>query len=285
MTLREIIEKETIIIAPCAYDVVTAQIVEQAGYPVCWVTGFGNEASDLGYPDLSLTNSVEMIRRAANIAQVVNVPIICDADTGFGGVINLYRTVKMFETVGVSGIHIEDQTFPKRCGFLAGKNVISSEKFVKKIQAAISARKSREFLIFARTDAKALGVDEVIRRLNLYIENGADVAMLGDLYTFDEFKRIAREVKGPIAACAADEDNFSSQPNFSVDEWRETGVKFAVYWHLLLFTAMKAVERAVKILKVSGTTDSLGKEIFSYKEYEKIVNLSNWLEIDKKYGG
>jgi len=284
MKLKDIIAKESLIIAPCAYDVVTAQIAEQAGFPVCWITGLGNEASDLGCPDLSLTNSVEMVRKAANIAQVVNIPIICDADTGFGGVTNLYRTVRMFESGGVSGIHIEDQTFPKRCGVLAGKKVIPAEEFVKKIQAANSARRSKDFLIIARTDSKAMGVDEVIRRLNLYLENGADVAMMGDFFTFDEYKKITTQVKGPVAACAADEDHFSIQPNFSIEEWKQTGVKFALYWHLLLFTAMKAVEKAVKTLKETGTTASLDKEIFRYKEYEKIVKLSTWLEIDKKYG-
>ena len=284
MALRDILSSEPIVIAPCAYDVVTAQIVANAGYPVCWITGLGHEASDLGCPDVSLTNAVEMARKAANIAQVVAVPIICDADTGFGGVPNLVRTVKMFETAGVSGIHIEDQTFPKRCGVLAGKQVISADAFGKKIQAAVAARRSPEFLIIARTDAKALGIDEVIRRLNLYVDHGADVAMLGDFYTLEEYQRIAGEVKAPIAACAADEDHFAIQPNFSVEEWKKTGVKMVAYWHLLLFAAMQAVDKAVRTLKTTGTTDSLQNDIFRYAEYAKIVNLSSWLALDEKYG-
>ncbi len=198
MSFRDVLKKESIIIAPGAYDVVSAQIIEKAGFPVCYITGLGNEASDLGCPDLGLTNSVEIIRKAANIAQVVDVPVVCDADTGFGGVTNLVRTVKMFEAAGVGGIHIEDQTFPKRCGLLAGKKVITAEAFAKKIQAAIAARNSEEFVIIARTDAKALGIDEVIRRLNLYVDSGADMGMLGDGYTFDEYTRIAKEVKAPI---------------------------------------------------------------------------------------
>jgi 2-methylisocitrate lyase-like PEP mutase family enzyme len=225
-----------------------------------------------------------MTRKAANIAQVVEVPIVCDADTGFGGVPNLVRTVKLFEAAGVSAIHIEDQTFPKRCGVLAGKHVIAADAFVKKIQAAIAVRRSPEFLIIARTDAKALGIDEVIRRLKLYVNHGADVAMLGDFYTFDEYQRIAREVKAPIAACAADEDHFAIQPNFSVEEWRKTGVKMIAYWHLLLFTAMQAVEKALRTLKSTGTTESLKNDIFRYEEYAKIVDLSSWLALDEKYG-
>lgn len=284
MSLRDVLKKEPIVIAPCAYDVVTAQIVASAGYPVCWITGLGHEASDLGCPDVGLTNAVELIRKAANIAQVVDVPIICDADTGFGGIPNLVRSVRMFEAAGVSAIHIEDQTFPKRCGVLAGKHVIGADAFAKKIEAAVAARHSPEFLIIARTDAKALGVDEVIRRLNLYVDHGADVAMLGDLYTFDEYQRIADVVKAPIAACAADEDHFSIQPNFSVDEWKKAGVKLVAYWHLLLFAAMKAVQRAVRTLNATGTTDSLSGDIMRYGEYAEIVKLSAWLSLDQKYG-
>ena len=284
MSFRDVLKKKSIIIAPGAYDVVSAQIIEKAGFPVCYITGLGNEASDLGCPDLGLTNSVEIIRKAANIAQVVDVPVVCDADTGFGGVTNLVRTVKMFEAAGVGAIHIEDQTFPKRCGLLAGKKVITAEAFAKKIQAAIAARHSEEFVIIARTDAKALGIDEVIRRLNLYVDSGADMGMLGDGYTFDEYTRIAKEVKAPIVACSADEDHFSFQPNFSVDEWKKTGVKMVVYWHLPLFAAMKAVEKAVNILKTTGSTNALKKDIFRYREYQKVVKLTKWLEIDEKYG-
>jgi 2,3-dimethylmalate lyase len=284
MSFRDIIKKEDIIIAPGAYDVVSAQIIEKAGFPVCYITGLGNEASDLGCPDLGLTNSMEIIRKAANIAQVVDVPVVCDADTGFGGVTNLVRTVKMFESAGIGGIHLEDQTFPKRCGVLAGKKVIAAEAFVKKIQAAIAARNSEDFVIIARTDAKALGIDEVIRRLNRYVDHGADMGMLGDYYTFDEYQRIAGEVKAPVVACASDEDHFSIQPNFSVDDWKKTGMKMVLYWHLPLFTAMKAVEKAVTVLKTTGSTDTLRNAIFRYKDYEKVVNLSKWLEIDEKYG-
>ncbi len=285
MSLRDILRDEAIVIAPCAYDVVSAQIVASAGYPVCWITGLGHEASDLGCPDVGLTNAVELIRKASNVAQAVDVPIICDADTGFGGISNLVRTVKMFEAAGVSAIHIEDQTFPKRCGVLAGKQVIAADTFAKTIEAAVAARHSCDFHIIARTDAKALGVDEVIRRLNLYADCGADVAMLGDLYSFDEYQRIASAVKVPIAACAADEEHFSIQPNFSVEEWTRTGVKMVAYWHLLLFTAMKAVQRAVRTLKMSGTTERLSDDIMRYGEYADIVKLSAWLSLDRTFGG
>ena len=181
MMLKEVLQQHEIIIALGAYDTVSAQIIEKAGFPVTYIGGLGNEASDIGYPDIGLTTSTEIVRRAWNIVQRVRVPVVCDADTGFGGALNLYRTIRMFESVGVGGIHIEDQTFPKRCGVLAGKRVIPAMDFAKKIRAAVDARRSEDFLIIARTDAKStFGVDEVIKRLNLYIENGADMGMLGD---------------------------------------------------------------------------------------------------------
>jgi 2-methylisocitrate lyase-like PEP mutase family enzyme len=285
MLLRELIETQDIIIAPGAYDVVSAQIIERAGFPLAYITGLGNEASDLGCPDLGLTTSTELIRRAGNVVRSVSVPVVCDADTGFGGALNVYRTVRMFESAGISGVHIEDQTFPKRCGVLAGKKVIPAEDFAKRVRAAVDARESKDFVIIARTDAKAsLGIEEAIRRLNMYVENGADMAMMGDFYSLDEYKRIVTEVKAPIVACASCHAHFSLQPDFSVDEWRKAGVKMVLYWHLPLFAAMKAVTKVVNMLKDSGTTRQMREELVTYEEYEEVLKLSKWLSIDEKYG-
>jgi 2-methylisocitrate lyase-like PEP mutase family enzyme len=279
---RELIEREDIIIAPGAYDVVSAQIIEKADFPVVYITGLGNEASDLGCPDIGLTTATEIVRRAANVVQAVKVPVLCDADTGFGGAVNLYRTIRMFESAGLSGVHIEDQTFPKKCGVLAGKQVIPAEEFARKIRIAVDARRSEDFVIIARTDAKAsMGIDEAIRRLNMYVENGADLAMLGDFYTLDEYQRIVNEVTVPIVACASDHYHFSLQPDFSVDEWKKAGVKMVIYWHLPLFAAMRAVERIVKMLKKTGATRQMRKELFTYGEYEEIVKIQEWLKIDE----
>ncbi|MFC1992770.1 oxaloacetate decarboxylase [Chloroflexota bacterium] len=284
MKLRELIAKEDIIITPGAYDVVSAQIIEKVGFPAVYITGLGNEASDLGYPDMGLANAVEVIRRAGNVAQSVSIPIVCDSDTGYGGVMNIYRTIQMFEATGISGVHIEDQTFPKRCGLLSGKGVIPAEDFARRVRLAADARKSKDFLIIARTDAKALlGIDEAIKRLNLYAENGADMVMVGDFYTFEEYKRIAKEVKLPLVAVAADPEHYSDQPDFSIDEWKRTGVKMVLYWYIPLFSAMKAVYRALKTFKDSGTTKQIIDDMFTYGEYSEVVGLQKWLEIDEKY--
>ncbi len=285
MRLREILEREELILAPGAYDVVSAQLVERAGYPVSYITGLGHEASDLGCPDLGLANAAEIIRKAANIVQAVSTPVVCDADTGFGGATNMWRTVRLFEAAGVSGIHIEDQTFPKRCGVLAGKRVIPRDLFARRVRAAVEARQSPDFIIIARTDAKALGIEEVIRRLKTYLDSGADMGMLGDFYSLEEYRKITRAVRAPIVACAADRDHAETQPNFGLEEWRRTGVKMVVYWHLLLFAAMKAVERTAAALKAQGTTAAIEGDLCSYAEYEQVVKLSSWLRIDREYGG
>lgn len=280
MKLRELLDKKEIIIAPAAYDVVSAQIIERAGFPIAYLSGLGNEASDLGYPDLGLTSVVEIVRKAGNIAGVVNVPVVCDADTGFGGDINVCRTVSMFETAGVSAVHIEDQTFPKRCGALRGKQVIGAEQFAKRIRVAADARKNRDFMIIARTDsAVSGGIDEAIRRLNIYIENGADMAMVGDLYSLDQYLRLAREVKAPLVACAADPGRFQIQPDLTLDQWKKTGVKIVLYWYLPLFAAMKAVQRAVFSLKQTGSVKEIVQELFTYQEYAETVALDKWLGI------
>lgn len=285
MNMRDVLENHELVIAPGAYDTISARIIEKAGFPIAYLTGLANEASDLGYPDLGFTTSTELVRRASNIAQCVQVPVVCDADTGFGSALNLHRTVRMFEAAGVSAIHIEDQTFPKRCGILAGKDVISADAFAKKIRAAVDSRRSQDFLIIARTDAKpSSGLQDVIRRLNLYVEHGADMGMLGDFYTLDEYQRIVREVQAPIIALASCHDKFSIQPDISVDDWKKIGVKMVVYWHLPLFAAMKAVTGVVESLKRSGTTSQLKESVFTYSEYEEVVNLSEWLEFDKKFG-
>ncbi len=285
MLLRELIETQDIIIVPGAYDVVSAQIIEKAGFPIAYITGLGNEASDMGCPDLGLTTSTELIRRAHNVVQSVSVPVVCDADTGFGGALNIHRTVRMFESAGVSGVHIEDQTFPKRCGVLAGKKVIPAEDFARRVRAAVDARESKGFVIIARTDAKAsLGIEEAIRRLNMYVENGADMAMVGDFYSLAEYQRIVTEVKAPIVACASCHAHFSLQPDFSVDEWKKAGVKMVLYWHLPLFAAMKAVTKVVNMLKDSGTIRQMREELCTYEEYKEVVKLSDWLSIDEKYG-
>jgi len=277
-SLNKIINGKSVIMGPGAYDAVSAQIIEREGFDIVYISGLSNEASELGRPDLGFTTETEIVRRAANIVEAVNVPVICDADTGFGGALNLWRTVREFEKAGVSAIHIEDQAFPKRCGVLPGKNVIPAEDFVKKIRIALNARKSNDFLIIARTDSKSHGgVEEVIRRANLYKEEGADIIMLGDFFTFKEYALIAKEVDIPIAT--VDSAFLPAQPHFSKKQWEEMGIKMIFYWSLPLFAAMKAVTEAVRLLKTKGSVEEIKHKIFTYDEYGEIVELHRWVNI------
>jgi len=281
-TLRSVIKENDIIIAPGAYDVVSAEIIEKEGFDVVYISGLGVEASDIGRPDIGLTTETEITRRASKIVQSVNKPVICDADTGYGGLKNVWQTVRDFEVIGVSAIHIEDQTFPKRCGALPGKGVVSLDEYVKKLKVMLDARRSDDFLVIARTDAKILGIDEVIKRLKTYAGVGADMVFLGDFYTKDEYKQIVDEVNAPIIAC----DNAfmpCEQPIFTREEWKEIGIKMVIYWALPLFTAMKAITKALRTLKEKGTVVEMRDEIFSYEEYGKIVELQRWLDFDGRY--
>ncbi len=282
MSLKKIFKEKSIIMAPGAYDAVSAQIIEKEGFEVLSISGLSNEASELGRPDLGFTTETEIVRRAANIAEVVNIPVVCDADTGFGGSLNLWRTVREFERAGVSAIHIEDQVFPKRCGALPGKNVVPAEFFAKKIKIALDARKSSDFLIIARTDSKTHGgVEEVIRRANIYTEQGADMIMLGDFFTYKEYTRITKEVKAPI--CTVDSAFLPAQPHFTKKDWEEMGVKMVFYWSIPLFAAMKAVTEAVRCLKNKGSVEEIKDKIFTYDEYGEIVELLKWKDITDEY--
>ena len=282
-TLRTLLAGPDVIAAPGAYDALSARVIAQAGYPLVYLSGLANEASDLGYPDLGFTTAAELVRRAGNIKRVVDVPVVCDADTGFGGMANLCRTVREFEAAGVSAIHIEDQTFPKRCGLLDGKEVVSPAQFCRVVEQACAERDSDKLLIIARTDAKhADGIDGVIRRLQAYVAAGADAVMTGDFYDADEYSQISAAVDAPLFACATDSDHYHLQPNYSLDEWQSMGVKVVVYWHLAVFAALASVRGAVEHLKRTGTTHDAPVAIDGYARYAEAVDLAKWLQVEDR---
>ncbi|MEZ5728509.1 MAG: oxaloacetate decarboxylase [Burkholderiaceae bacterium] len=278
---QDLLARHPVIAAPGAYDALSARVIAQAGYPLVYITGLGNEASDLGFPDLGLTTATEIARRAGNIAQCVDLPVVCDADTGFGGAVNVARTVRQFEAAGVAAIHLEDQTFPKRCGVLAGKTVVPPETFARTLEIALAARRGTDFAIIARTDAKgADGVDGVIARLQRYAQAGVHALMLGDLYTPDEYARIAAAVSLPLIACAADPDHLDQQPDLTLAQWQAAGVRMVVYWHLPLFAAMRAVHDAVTALARDGSAAAVADRVPGYGEYARVVDLERWLRLD-----
>lgn len=195
--LRALLRSDQIVVAPGAYDGITAKLIAQAGFPVAYMTGAGTAAS-LGYPDFGLVTMTEMADNAGRIARASGLPVIADADTGYGNELNAYRTVQEYERRGVAGLHIEDQVFPKKCGHLDDKEVIPRDDFIAKIRAAVAARQDPDFMVIARTDSRAVaGFEEAVARSNLALEAGADMIFLEAPQTVDEIAAVPKLVRGP----------------------------------------------------------------------------------------
>src|SRR5262245_8889625 len=198
-TLRELIGRKQGLVVPGAYDGVSAKLVERAGFPVVYMTGYGTSASRLGLPDMGFARLGEMVHHARNLAAAVSIPLIADAETGYGNALSVRRTVAMYESAGVAGLHLEDQQLPKRCGHLAGKVVVSGEEFAAKIRAAVEARADPEFVIIARTDAIAVtGFDDALRRGEAAIRAGADMLFVEAPTTEAQIERVARTFDTPL---------------------------------------------------------------------------------------
>lgn len=234
---RERLRADGMITAPGAYDCITARLVEQAGFPAVYMTGAGTAAT-LGYPDYGLVTMSEMADNAGRLAAATTLPVIADADTGYGNELNVVRTVREYEQRGVAGIHIEDQGFPKRCGHLEDKVVIPLDDYSAKIRAAASAKRDPDFLLIARTDSRAvLGFEEAIRRANAALEAGADMAFVEAPQTREEVAAIPRLVEGP---CLLNVVWRGKTPDISLDDAQSMGYKLAIL-PALLFTAVIGV--------------------------------------------
>ncbi len=235
--LRELLSDAGLVTAPGAYDCITARIIQQAGFSAIYMTGAGTAAM-LGYPDYGLVTMSEMVDNAGRIAAAVSVPVIADADTGYGNELNVVRTVREYEQRGVAGLHLEDQGFPKKCGHLENKSIIGLEDYVSKIRAAVSARRDPDFLIIARTDARAvLGFEEALRRANAALDAGADMAFVEAPESLEEVAAVPRLVRGP---CLLNMVWRGKTPDVTLDDARAVGYKLAIL-PVLLFNAVVGV--------------------------------------------
>ena len=245
---RQILEQPGIIMAPGAYDCLTAKLIETAGFPAVYMTGAGTSVARLGYPDLALATMTEMLDNASQIASIVDIPVIADADTGYGGVLNVRRTVRQYERSGVAALHLEDQDFPKRCGHLDDKRVIPVEDMVQKIHAAVDARTDDDFTIIVRTDALAVtGWDDSMRRCEEYIQAGADVLFVEALRTPDEVERAGRELSVPLLYNYVET---GKSPLLSAQELERFGFKIVIFPASALLTAMQAVQQTLATLSL-----------------------------------
>jgi 2-methylisocitrate lyase-like PEP mutase family enzyme len=206
--LRLLLAEGRLVVAPGAVDCITGRLIDQAGFPAAYMTGAG-AAATMGYPDYGLLTMTEMVANASRIANSISVPLIADCDTGFGNELNAFRAIQEYERCGVAAVHLEDQVFPKRCGHVDNKEIVSREDYIAKIRAASAARRSKDFCIIARTDARAvIGFEEAIHRANEALANGADVAFVEAVQTMDEMEAVPKLVKGPclLNFCARRQD-------------------------------------------------------------------------------
>lgn len=250
--LRHLLSRPDIVAAPGAYDGISATLIEQAGFPAVYMTGAGTSAAK-GFPDYGLLTMSEMVENAAVIARTVTVPVISDADTGYGNELNVTRTVREFEARGVAAIHIEDQVAPKRCGHLDGKEVVSREEFEIKIRAAVAARRDTDFVIIARTDARAvIGFDEALARANLALAAGADMAFVEAVASMEEMAATPRQVNGP---CLLNVVPGGKTPLVSLDDAQAMGYRLAIFPGLALRGAIRAIDEVLGRLQVNRIAD------------------------------
>jgi 2-methylisocitrate lyase-like PEP mutase family enzyme len=246
ISLRQRLTRPGLVIAPGAYDAIGARLIEQAGFEACYMTGAGTSAAH-GYPDFGLLTMTEMVENAAVMARSIQIPLIADADTGYGNELNVTRTVREYEARGVTAIHIEDQVAPKRCGHLDGKEVISRAEFASKIRAAVEARRSADFLIIARTDARAaLGLDEAIARGKAALDAGADLIFIEATQTMEEVAAVPRQIAGP---CMLNVVPGGRTPIFDLREAEAMGYRLAILPGLMLKATIEAGDAALAELK------------------------------------
>ena len=278
---RRLLQQPGIIMAPGAYDCLTAKLIETAGFPAVYMTGAGTSVARLGYPDLALATMTEMRDNAAAIAAIVDIPIIADADTGYGGILNIRRTIRQYERSGVAALHLEDQESPKRCGHLNDKRVIPLADMLPKIRAAVDARTDDDFTIIVRTDALAVtGWDDAIHRCQEYINAGADALFVEALRTPDEVARAARELPIPLLYNYVET---GKSPLLSAQELERLGFKIVIFPASALLTATQAVRQTLAALKQQGTTAHLLANMTTLQDCFEAVGLSDMLAADARY--
>jgi len=279
--LRQLLNQPGIIRAPGAYDAWSARLIEMAGFPAVYLTGYGVSASVLGRPDIGLLSMTEMVTQAKNIAAAVDIPVIADGDTGYGGTLNVVRTVFEYERAGVAAIQLEDQVFPKRCGHMEGKQLIAREEMVSKIKAAVYARKNNEFVIIARTDARAVsGFDDAAARAQAYVAAGADVLFFEAPQSQEEMEKIASLVNVPLLANMVEK---GKTPFLPAQELEKMGFKIVIYPVSCLYTATKAMQDVLAGLKENDSTLQYVDRMVDFPEFNRIINLEKARELERKF--
>jgi methylisocitrate lyase len=279
--LKRLLKRKKPLVIPGVFDAISAKIAEKAGFDAMFQTGYGTSATLFGMPDYGFIGSTETVENARRICRAVNVPVIIDADTGYGNALSVWKLVKELESAGASGIFLEDQRWPKRCGHMKGKEVIRKEEYAEKLQAALDARKSKDFIIVSRTDARATeGLDKAIERGLYYKKIGADVIFVEAPKTIGEMKKIGKTIKAPLVANMIEG---GATPISSASTLHKMGFKIILYPLSVLFANTFASIQILKELKKSGTTTRLNKNLVNFDEFNNIVELSKFRKLEKKY--
>jgi 2-methylisocitrate lyase-like PEP mutase family enzyme len=283
--LRKRLSDGPMVVAPGIYDAYGARIVQQAGYEAVYMTGNGVSASLLGRPDVGLIDLLLFAAHAHRAAACVDIPLICDADTGYGNAVNVQHTVREFESAGVSGIHLEDQVSPKRCGHMPGSRpVVEMKEHVGKIEAACAARRDDDFIVIARTDsASGHGLDEAIRRGQAYRKAGADVIFVelkSSPDIIDSLKRVTGEIDSP---CLVNVEDLGKLGELTVEDYDQLGFRIAIYPGLGRNAAGWGIRNALEVLKRDGNSKQGRGQTLTFKEYNEVLGIKDVEEWERKY--
>ena len=282
--LRELLAGPDLVVAPGAYDGLSARLIAQAGFSLVYMTGFGTAASVLGQPDVGLLTMSEMVGRAAALAAVSgDLPLIADADTGYGNPINVRRTIREYEHAGVAGLHIEDQVWPKKCGHMEGKQVIPMDEMVQKIRAATDARQDPDFVIIARTDANAVnGLEDALLRGQAYREAGADVIFIEAPRSIAELQAIKQTF--PEVPLLYNWAESGKTPLLSLAEIHALGFKLVIFPVSMLFAATYAMLELLEQLKRGETPSAYAERMVTFSQFTQNIGLPEIQELERHYG-
>jgi len=281
-SLKAALESGQFVAAPGVHDMITAKIANKVGFDFVFASGYWMTASAYGLPDAGIATYTQMLDRVATLCEACDSGVIADADTGYGGLLNVHHTVRGYEEVGVSAIQLEDQEFPKKCGHTPYKRVVATEDMVQKIQVASDARRSDETLIIARTDAKqAYGFDAALERCQAYAEAGADIIFFEAPESEDEMRRACAAIDKPMLANMA---TGGITPILPVDQLKAVGYSVALFPALAPLAAAAAAERAFLALKQSGDSENNGVESFDFQEFNHLIGFPEVWAFDKKWG-
>ncbi|MDW0142333.1 MAG: isocitrate lyase/PEP mutase family protein [Nitrososphaeraceae archaeon] len=278
---EKISQRNEIIVLPGVFDALSAKVAENAGFEAMFQTGYGSAASLLGMPDFGFLNAGENIENARRIIRSVSLPVIIDVDTGYGNPLTVWKIVNDLVAYGAAGIFLEDQIWPKRCGHMRGKDVIGVDEYIQKLRAAVTASENKNFVIVARTDARApLGFDEAIERGRLYRKEGADVVFVEAPQSEDELREIPKKIDAPLLANMIEN---GVTPTFSADELKSMGYSMVVFPLSGLYGAAYAMKKIFSQLKRTGSTKGSKRMMLDFNEFNDLVELPRFMQMEKKY--